>query len=101
MNCLYLKRISSYFWLVILFFSSFLFKLKSSKTACSKLESELKQEQGNTLDLRKLLTDERNVMSTMDMEHQQQLVELEQRHQEKVGQLERLRRRTFIHSSAR
>ncbi|XP_037543394.1 kinesin family member 4 [Nematolebias whitei] len=59
-------------------------ELKSSKTACSKLESELKQEQGNTLDLRKLLTDERNVMSTMDMEHQLQLVELEQRHQEKV-----------------
>lgn len=31
-----------------------------------------------------MLADERNVMSTMDMEHQQQLVELEQRHQEKV-----------------
>ena len=35
-------------------------------------------------DLRKMLADERNVMSTMDMEHQQQLVELEQQHQEKV-----------------
>lgn len=55
-----------------------------AKTACSKLEGELKQEKGNTQDLRKMLADERNVMSTMDMEHQQQLVELEQRHQEKV-----------------
>uniref|UniRef100_A0A3B5LAX4 Kinesin motor domain-containing protein n=1 Tax=Xiphophorus couchianus TaxID=32473 RepID=A0A3B5LAX4_9TELE len=50
----------------------------------NKLESELKQEKGNAQDLRKMLADERNVMCTMDMEHQQQLVELEQRHQEKV-----------------
>uniref|UniRef100_A0A672IF75 Kinesin family member 4 n=1 Tax=Salarias fasciatus TaxID=181472 RepID=A0A672IF75_SALFA len=50
----------------------------------SKLESELKQEQGNVQDLRKRLMDERNLMSTMDMEHQQQLVELEQRHQAEV-----------------
>nr|XP_020498967.1 chromosome-associated kinesin KIF4-like [Labrus bergylta]XP_020498968.1 chromosome-associated kinesin KIF4-like [Labrus bergylta] len=56
----------------------------SAKTANSKLESELTQEKGNLQDLRKMLADERNVMSTMDMEHQQQLVELEQRHQEKV-----------------
>ena len=39
---------------------------------------------GNGQDLRKMLADERNVMSTMDMEHQQQLLDLEQRHQEKV-----------------
>lgn len=56
----------------------------SAKTANAKLESEIKQEKGNAQDLRKMLADERNVMSTMDMEHQQQLVELEQRHQEKV-----------------
>lgn len=56
----------------------------SAKTASAKLESEVKQEKGNSQDLRKMLADERNVMSTMDMEHQQQLVELEQRHQEKV-----------------
>lgn len=56
----------------------------SAKTASARLESELKQERGNLQDLRKMLADERNVMSTMDMEHQQQLVELEQRHQEKV-----------------
>nr|XP_019941626.1 PREDICTED: chromosome-associated kinesin KIF4A [Paralichthys olivaceus] len=59
-------------------------ELVSAKTASSKLESEVKQEKGNSQDLRKMLADERNVMSTMDMEHQQQLVELEQEHQEKV-----------------
>uniref|UniRef100_A0A671TPQ1 Kinesin family member 4 n=1 Tax=Sparus aurata TaxID=8175 RepID=A0A671TPQ1_SPAAU len=55
-----------------------------SKMLIAKLESEVKQEKGNAQDLRKMLADERSVMSTMDMEHQQQLVELEQRHQEKV-----------------
>ncbi|XP_070773568.1 kinesin family member 4 isoform X1 [Enoplosus armatus] len=59
-------------------------ELVSAKTASAKLESEVKQEKGNAQDLRKMLAEERNVMSTMDMEHQQQLVELEQRHQEKV-----------------
>ncbi|XP_032388585.1 kinesin family member 4 [Etheostoma spectabile] len=59
-------------------------ELLSAKTASAKLESELKQEMGNAQDLRKMLADERNVMSTMDMEHQQQLVDLEERHQEKV-----------------
>uniref|UniRef100_A0A671TR98 Kinesin family member 4 n=1 Tax=Sparus aurata TaxID=8175 RepID=A0A671TR98_SPAAU len=59
-------------------------ELVSAKTASAKLESEVKQEKGNAQDLRKMLADERSVMSTMDMEHQQQLVELEQRHQEKV-----------------
>uniref|UniRef100_A0A672IDH5 Kinesin family member 4 n=1 Tax=Salarias fasciatus TaxID=181472 RepID=A0A672IDH5_SALFA len=59
--------------------------LVSEVSADSKLESELKQEQGNVQDLRKRLMDERNLMSTMDMEHQQQLVELEQRHQAEVS----------------
>uniref|UniRef100_A0A3P8VUP4 Kinesin family member 4 n=1 Tax=Cynoglossus semilaevis TaxID=244447 RepID=A0A3P8VUP4_CYNSE len=59
-------------------------ELVSAKTGAAKLESELKQEKGNSQDVRKMLADERNVMSTMDMEHQQQLVDLEQRHQEKV-----------------
>ncbi|XP_031713116.1 kinesin family member 4 [Anarrhichthys ocellatus] len=62
-------------------------ELVSAKTAGGKLESELKQETGNSQDLRKMMADERHVMSTMDMEHQQQLVELEQRHQEKVHYL--------------
>ncbi|KAG7321201.1 hypothetical protein KOW79_015616 [Hemibagrus wyckioides] len=56
----------------------------TSKTAIAKLESELKQEQANHMDLQKVLCDERKLMSTMDMEHQSHLVELEQRHQEKV-----------------
>lgn len=56
----------------------------AAKTANAKLESEVKQEKGNAHDLTKMLAYERNVMSTMDVEHQQQLVELEQRHQEKV-----------------
>ncbi|KAI5096917.1 kinesin family member 4 [Silurus meridionalis] len=55
-----------------------------AKTANAKLESELKQEQANHVDLQKILCDERKLMSTMDMEHQRHLVDLEQRHQEKV-----------------
>ncbi|CAL1573803.1 unnamed protein product [Knipowitschia caucasica] len=62
-------------------------ELVSAKTACAKLESDLKQENANSQDLRKMLAEERNVMSTMDMEHQQQLVEMEEQHQEKVHYL--------------
>uniref|UniRef100_A0AAQ5ZCN2 Kinesin motor domain-containing protein n=1 Tax=Amphiprion ocellaris TaxID=80972 RepID=A0AAQ5ZCN2_AMPOC len=71
-------------------------ELVSAKTAGAKLESEVKQEKGNGQDLRKMLADERNVMSTMDMEHQQQLVELEQRHQEKVLHLATLIDSEFV-----
>ncbi|XP_016325871.1 chromosome-associated kinesin KIF4A-like [Sinocyclocheilus anshuiensis] len=64
----------------------------ASKAANAKLESELKQEKANLLDMQKILCDERKLMSAMDMEHQSQLVEMEQRHQEKVlyllGQLQ-------------
>ncbi|KAF3841354.1 hypothetical protein F7725_007216 [Dissostichus mawsoni] len=49
-------------------------ELVSAKTASGKLESELKQEAGNAQHLRKTMADERNVMSTMDMEHQVQMV---------------------------
>ncbi|XP_055799180.1 chromosome-associated kinesin KIF4-like isoform X2 [Salvelinus fontinalis] len=67
-------------------------ELVSAKTASSKLESDLNQEKGNMLDLQKTMYDERKVMSTMDMENQHHLVELEQMHQEKVlyllGQLQ-------------
>ncbi|KAM8835043.1 kinesin family member 4 isoform 1-T1 [Synchiropus picturatus] len=59
-------------------------ELVSAKTASAKLESELQQEKANSQDVRKMLADERHVMSTMDVEHQEQLVELEQRHQEKI-----------------
>lgn len=56
----------------------------ASKTTNAKLESEVNQERANHVDLQKVLCDERKLMSTMDMEHQSHLVELEQRHQEKV-----------------
>uniref|UniRef100_A0A673BAG2 Chromosome-associated kinesin KIF4-like n=1 Tax=Sphaeramia orbicularis TaxID=375764 RepID=A0A673BAG2_9TELE len=59
-------------------------ELVDAKIVSAKLDSEVKQEKANIQDLKKTLADERNVMSTMDMEHQQQLVELEERHQEKV-----------------
>uniref|UniRef100_A0A673YXV6 Kinesin family member 4 n=1 Tax=Salmo trutta TaxID=8032 RepID=A0A673YXV6_SALTR len=72
--------------------ANMLFSLVSAKTASSKLESDLKQEKGNMLDLQKTMCDERKLMSTMDMENQHHLVELEQMHQEKVlyllGQLQ-------------
>lgn len=61
-----------------------LVQVVASKTANAKLESELKQEKANLLDMQKILCDERKLMSTMDMEHQSHLVELEQTHQEKV-----------------
>lgn len=64
----------------------------ASKTLNAKQESELQQEKANLLDMQKVLCDERKLMSAMDMEHQSHLVEMEQRHQEKVlyllGQLQ-------------
>ncbi|KAL4659685.1 chromosome-associated kinesin KIF4A [Arapaima gigas] len=59
-------------------------ELVAAKVGNAKLESDLKQEKANYMDLQKVLCDERKLMSTMDMEHQSHLVELEQRHQEKV-----------------
>uniref|UniRef100_A0A673B6H4 Chromosome-associated kinesin KIF4-like n=1 Tax=Sphaeramia orbicularis TaxID=375764 RepID=A0A673B6H4_9TELE len=53
-------------------------ELVDAKIVSAKLDSEVKQEKANIQDLKKTLADERNVMSTMDMEHQQQLVELEE-----------------------
>uniref|UniRef100_A0A8C5NFM6 Kinesin motor domain-containing protein n=1 Tax=Gouania willdenowi TaxID=441366 RepID=A0A8C5NFM6_GOUWI len=58
-------------------------ELVSSKILSAKLESELEHERRNAQDMRKVLSEERIVMSTMDMEHQQQMLELEQRHQGK------------------
>uniref|UniRef100_A0A8C5HW72 Kinesin motor domain-containing protein n=1 Tax=Gouania willdenowi TaxID=441366 RepID=A0A8C5HW72_GOUWI len=59
-------------------------ELVSSKILSAKLESELEHERRNAQDMRKVLSEERIVMSTMDMEHQQQMLELEQRHQGKL-----------------
>ena len=60
-------------------------QLVSAKTANGKQESDLKQERANLLDLQKMLYDERKLMASMEVEHQQRLVELELRHQEKVS----------------
>ncbi|KAJ8348529.1 hypothetical protein SKAU_G00271180 [Synaphobranchus kaupii] len=59
-------------------------ELVSAKVLTAKLESDLNQEKANYCDLQRILSDERKLMSTMDVEHQSHLVDLEQRHQEKV-----------------
>uniref|UniRef100_A0A3B3S4F8 Kinesin family member 4 n=1 Tax=Paramormyrops kingsleyae TaxID=1676925 RepID=A0A3B3S4F8_9TELE len=59
-------------------------ELVSAKVGDAKLASDLKQEKASYSDLQRTLADERKLMSAMDMEHQARLVELEQRHQEKV-----------------
>uniref|UniRef100_A0AAR2KYJ5 Kinesin motor domain-containing protein n=1 Tax=Pygocentrus nattereri TaxID=42514 RepID=A0AAR2KYJ5_PYGNA len=66
----------------------------TAKTANAKLESELKQERANHMDLQKVLCDERKLMSTMEMEHQSHLVEMEQRHQEKEEEIDKMRELT-------
>lgn len=68
----------------VFLFSFFPEQLVSAKVGNAKLESDLKQEKASYSDLQRTLADERKLMSTMDMEHQARLVELEQRHQEKV-----------------
>ena len=60
-------------------------QLVSAKTASAKLESKLKQEQANCLDKQKTLIDERTLMSSMEVEHEQRLMELELRHTDKVS----------------
>ncbi|MBN3303429.1 kinesin family member 4 [Amia ocellicauda] len=59
-------------------------ELVTAKVTNFKLESDLKQEKVNFTDLQRALFDERKLMSEMEMEHQGHLVDLEQRHQEKV-----------------
>ncbi|KAJ8246912.1 hypothetical protein GJAV_G00256720 [Gymnothorax javanicus] len=59
-------------------------ELVSAKIQNARLESDLKQEKSNYCDLQLVLFEERKLKSAMDMEHQSHLVELEQRHQEKV-----------------
>ena len=59
-------------------------QLVLAKVSQGKLESELNQEKANFCDQQRLLCEDRKLMSAMDVEHQRHLVELEQRHQEKV-----------------
>ncbi|KAG2464027.1 KIF4 protein, partial [Polypterus senegalus] len=59
-------------------------ELISAKVKTTKLENSLTQEKNNYSDMQRLLFEERTIMAEMETQHQAQLVELEQRHQEKV-----------------
>ncbi|XP_057677097.1 kinesin family member 4 [Corythoichthys intestinalis] len=59
-------------------------ELVTAKVGAAKLESELKQEKASGQELKKTLADEQMLTSTMDVEHQQHIIEMEQRHQDNV-----------------
>ncbi|XP_043830521.1 chromosome-associated kinesin KIF4A isoform X2 [Dromiciops gliroides] len=59
-------------------------ELVSSKVQNSKLESNLKQSKDNCSDLQKMLFEERNHTAEMESELQEELMKLEQLHQDKV-----------------
>uniref|UniRef100_A0A663MU24 Kinesin family member 4A n=1 Tax=Athene cunicularia TaxID=194338 RepID=A0A663MU24_ATHCN len=59
-------------------------ELVSSKVQESKLESSLQQSKANCSDIQKMLIEERNHMTEMEAEFQNQLLVQEQHHQEKV-----------------
>uniref|UniRef100_A0A8C0ECP5 Kinesin family member 4A n=1 Tax=Bubo bubo TaxID=30461 RepID=A0A8C0ECP5_BUBBB len=59
-------------------------ELVSSKVQESKLESSLQQSKANCSDIQKLLIEERNHVTEMEAEFQNQLLVQEQQHQEKV-----------------
>uniref|UniRef100_A0A8C3JNW6 Kinesin family member 4A n=1 Tax=Calidris pygmaea TaxID=425635 RepID=A0A8C3JNW6_9CHAR len=59
-------------------------ELVSSKVQESKLESSLQQSKANCSDIQKMLTEERNHITEMEAEFQNQLLVQEQHHQEKV-----------------
>ncbi|XP_074064455.1 chromosome-associated kinesin KIF4A isoform X2 [Macrotis lagotis] len=59
-------------------------ELISSKVQVSKFESDLKQSKDNLSDLQKMLFEERNHTAEVESELQQELMKLEQQHQEKV-----------------
>ncbi|XP_074134261.1 chromosome-associated kinesin KIF4A isoform X2 [Sminthopsis crassicaudata] len=59
-------------------------ELVSSKVQLSKLESSLKQSKDNCSDLQKMVFEERNHTAEVENELQEQLMKLEQQHQEKV-----------------
>lgn len=63
---------------------AFVFQLVSSKVQESKLESSLQQSKANCSDIQKMLIEERNHMTEMEAEFQNQLLVQEQQHQEKV-----------------
>ncbi|KFP11841.1 Chromosome-associated kinesin KIF4, partial [Egretta garzetta] len=59
-------------------------ELVSSKVQESKLESSLQQSKANCSDIQKMLVEERNHITEMEAEFQNQLLVQEQHHQEKV-----------------
>ncbi|PKU31140.1 hypothetical protein llap_18556 [Limosa lapponica baueri] len=59
-------------------------ELVSSKVQESKLESSLQQSKANCSDIQKMLIEERNHITEMEAEFQNQLLVQEQHHQEKV-----------------
>ncbi|KAF1416435.1 Chromosome-associated kinesin KIF4, partial [Spheniscus mendiculus] len=59
-------------------------ELVSSKVQESKLESSLQQSKANCSDIQKMMIEERNHMTEMEAEFQNQLLVQEQQHQEKV-----------------
>ncbi|KFP82198.1 Chromosome-associated kinesin KIF4, partial [Apaloderma vittatum] len=59
-------------------------ELVSSKVQESKLESSLQQSKASCADMQKMLTEERNHVTEMEAEFQNQLLVQEQHHQEKV-----------------
>ena len=63
---------------------AFVFQLVSSKVQESKLESSLQQSKANCSDIQKMLIEERNHLTEMEAEFQNQLLVQEQHHQEKV-----------------
>ncbi|XP_067853165.1 kinesin family member 4 [Heptranchias perlo] len=59
-------------------------ELVSCKVSHSKVESELNQEKADIAELQNTLIEEQSRIAEMETEHQQQLLDREQRHQEKV-----------------
>ncbi|XP_027692622.1 chromosome-associated kinesin KIF4A [Vombatus ursinus] len=59
-------------------------ELVSSKVQISKLESDLKQSKDNCCDLQRMLLEEQNHTAEVESELQEELMKLEQQHQEKV-----------------
>lgn len=60
-------------------------QLVSSKIQFSKLESSLKQSKASCADMQKMLFEERNRFADIEAELQDEMVKLEQQHQEKVN----------------
>ncbi|XP_078403096.1 kinesin family member 4 isoform X2 [Cetorhinus maximus] len=59
-------------------------ELVSCKVSHSKLESEFNQAKADNLELQKTLIEEQTHIAEMETDHQQQLLDQEQRHQDKV-----------------